>query len=395
MKTSPHASAVDRRTALAIGAGGLLAARPGHAAPVRDTGALARLLTDAVSRKVVPAVQLCVMRDDRLLFSRAAGFANLETGTPATTASIFRIGSTSKQFTAAAMLALAEDGRLSLEDKLARFIPEYPRSGEISLRQILSHTAGLGDYFSTKPPEAVFQLARIDRDDAAMLQFLLTSEPKYIAEPGTRHQYSNTGYVLAGIVLARASGISLRDLLQKRIFDRAKLAHTAFDDAPEIVPGRVSGYSPDAGAPSGFRNASFIAMSFAGGAGGVRSTAEDLCRWHTALFGGAVLSRSSVAQMLTPGITPVLKPGSGPDSGLRLLSEKGYGLGLALDAERGMPIVSHGGRVQGFTAQLATFQARRLTMALLVNNDDIGGTPALTELFEAIRKRVLADFGGE
>jgi D-alanyl-D-alanine carboxypeptidase len=366
--------AISRRAALLLGLGGITAAatpRAAVAAAASDTRwqPLASRIQQAITDKMLPSLQLAVMQEGKLIYSAAYGSANFETQSAATTSSIYRIASCSKQFTAAGILALAEEGRLSVDDKLANFIPDFPQADTVTLRQILSHTAGLGNYTRTNPREAFFQIARSDRTDAQMLDLIKASEPVYIAKPGTGWSYSNTGFVLLAAIIGRLTQAPYGEYLRTRIFDKAGLSRTRVDDASEIVVGRVSGYTQDKNAPSGFRNASFISMTYTGGAGSVRSTAEELCAWHAALLGGKVLRQGSVDQMLTParlsnGELPPVSDRPDPME---------YGFGLALTNMNGHRAIAHRGTIQGFRSDLATVIKERISVAYIINTDPLGG----------------------
>ena len=220
------------------------------------------------------------------------------------------------------------------------------------------------------------------------------ASPKLVYEPGTAWRYSNTAYVLLGVIVERLTGKSYAQGMQERLFTPLGLTHTAVDDAADVVAGRAAGYSSARQGPSGFANASFIAMTFPGGAGNIRSTAEDLCAWHGALLGGKVLQPASLAAMLTPvtlndGKLPTQKNGKGETSDVR------YGFGIGLDLRDGHPTAEHGGGIQGFSSYLETLRDEQVTYVMLMNTDGgpfapkaLGTAPG--ELQAAIRKAALA-----
>jgi D-alanyl-D-alanine carboxypeptidase len=172
--------------------GALFALTAGSAAAAaRSGGAWSRVRTTAarmVADRLTPGLQVCVRRRGKVVFSEGFGKADLEWNMPMTPTSICRIGSVSKQFTAAAVLLLAQDGKLSLDDKLSRFFPDFPNAERLTLRRMLSHTAGLGNYTATTPPELVWQQARTDRNSAEMLELMRPSSAKLIFEPGTSYR---------------------------------------------------------------------------------------------------------------------------------------------------------------------------------------------------------------
>ena len=321
-----------------------------------------------VADRLVPGLQICVRRRGVVAFSRGFGQANIETATPMTPATVCRIGSVSKQFTAAGILLLVQDGKVSLDDPLSRFLPDFPNAERLTIRRLLSHTAGLGNYTETSPPELVWQIARTDRDMAQMLEIMRATGAKLIFEPGADYRYSNTGFVLLGAVIEKASGISYRDFMQARLFTPLGLSHTAVDDVAEIVPNRAAGYTDDPKAATGFDNASFTSMTYPGGAGAIRSTCEDLCAWHGDLLGGKVLQPAMLQAMLTPitlndGSLPMQPNRKGEKTAVR------YGFGIGVNPVDGREAVSHGGSIQGFGSFLETLPAERVTMALIMNTD--------------------------
>lgn len=365
---------VTRRTVLAMSAGALCLPAWSALAGSRDKNPWApldALCAQLLADRVAPGLAVSVMRAGRLVYSSGFGLANLETGARVTPRTAFRIGSITKQFTAAAVMLLAEDGKLAVDDQLARFLPEFPRAAEVTLRQMLTHTSGLGNYTDTESRAAFYQAARTDYDDHALYLAMRGTSPLFVAPPGTRWEYSNTAYVLLGMVVEKASGVTYPEFLKSRIFGPAGLADTAVDDAAAVVAGRASGYTPDAKAPSGFDNASFISMTFPGGAGSLRSTTEDLCRWHHALLGGRVVRPDSLAVMTTPGrlldgTLPTEPPDPehpGPSKPLE------YGFGLDLGTFDGHRLVGHGGGINGFASQLRSFPEQQLSVATLINCD--------------------------
>lgn len=364
---------LDRRSSLA----GLLAlaatpafAAAKHAAGGRSPSQWAQV--EAASKALVddhaiPGVSICVARRGVPLFVHGYGWANLETRTPMGHYFVCRIGSITKQFTASAILQLADEGKLSLDDTLAKYLPDFPNAQRLTLRRMLSHTSGLGNYTAIRP-DLFLQASRTDRDTAQLVEAMKPTSEKLAYEPGTDWRYSNTAYVLLGVIIEKVTEMPYAKVMQDRIFAPVGLRHTAVDNAATVAAGRASGYSNDKKAESGFDNASFIAMSFPGGAGNLRSTAEDLCAWHTALLGGKVLQPASLKAMTTPatlsdGTLPTRTDAKGQKQDIR------YGFGLDLDVSHGHPTVGHNGGIQGFISHLETLTDAELTFAVLLNTD--------------------------
>ena len=352
----------------------------------RDWSSLDALARGFIAGKVLPGLQLSVMEHGALIHSRAFGAANLETGSPLTPASAMRIGSLTKQFTAAALLLLQEDGRLSVDDRLSRFVPEVEPGGQISLRQMLTHVSGL----SISPagsPIARRGIEVVELDADAMVAVIRSRNPVLRTPPGTRWEYNNLAYRLLGIVASRAAKMPYRELVATRLARPAGLVRTAADDVAEIVPGRASGY--EAGTAGQFRNAPLISLSWPGGAGAIRSTAEDLCQWHHALLQGRLLRPESLAAMLTPvrlndGSLPVATPPGAADAQPRTLR---YGFGVRLEGDDGR-IVTHTGAIEGFLSELSSYP-EGISIAALANcgrSEGKAGSPN-----EAALRAVMAE----
>jgi CubicO group peptidase (beta-lactamase class C family) len=379
----------SRRTALLAGLG-LASAAPAAARAAASAGAWADV--DAVAGRLVaerltPGLQLAVMRGDRFVYSKGTGLANLETGTPMSPTSSLRIGSASKPFMVAALLRLQEQGALSVDDRLSRFLPEVPRSGEITLYQLLTHTSGLGDYTHTDPPERLLQQSRLDYDSAGLLKVVLDNKPLFIGEPGAQYVYSNSAYVLLGMVMEKAAGRPFGEVVRALAIAPLGLERSRLDNAADVVPGRASGYSPDDKAASGFQNASYLSISFAAAAGGMRSTCEEFCRWDAALHAGRIISPASLKAMLTPvrlpnGETPTER--SGPP--LAPPTPSPYGLGVYVDKDEHGRLISHRGGLQGFITFAASYPDAGVRYAFCANADS---GAKLGEGFLDLRQAIL------
>ena len=384
---------LDRRASLAgllsLAASPTLAAAKHPAAPAKAPARWAEVEAVAgklVADRAIPGVSICIARRGTPLFVKGYGWADIETRTPMDRASVCRIGSITKQFTASVILQLAQEGKLSLDDKLAVYLPDFPNAQRLELRRMLSHTSGLGNYTAVRP-DLFLQASRTDRDTPALVEAMKPTSEKLAYEPGTDWRYSNTAYVLLGVVIEKVTGLPYAKAMEGRLFAPLGLCNTAVDDAAKVVPNRASGYSNDKKAESGFDNASFIAMSFPGGAGNLRSTAQDLCDWHAQLLGGKVLAPESLKAMLTPVTLNDGKLPTGPD-GKGGRQDVRYGFGLAFEDVEGHPTVGHGGGIQGFASYVETFTDLGVTWVTLINTDS--GPRETTGLSKAIRKAILA-----
>lgn len=308
-----------------------------------------------------------VGRNGRPVISRAYGFSNLEHGVPTTPETVFRIASVSKQFTAAAILLLMEDGRLDLDDPLSLYVPELPQANEITLYHLLVQTSGLPDYADDKTSNATMSVARSSDE---MIQWIASLEPRQLFKPGERWSYSNSNYALLGAVIERVGGKPIQDFFEERLFTPAGMEHTGFDDPSEIVPSRAAGYRRSAGTSSGFSNADLLSWTIPGAAGGLRSTAGDLLIWNNALFSGQLISQASLGAMIAPG---KLSDGQTTKRGMpeawQLGLDADYGMGVFISNSAGGPRIWHSGDMPGFSSWMAHYPEQDAVIALLRNSE--------------------------
>jgi CubicO group peptidase (beta-lactamase class C family) len=282
-----------------------------------------------------------VARGDQVLFSKSYGSANLEWNVPNTPATKFRLGSITKQFTAAAVLLLEEQGKLNIQDPIKKYLADSPPAwDQITIYQVLTHTSGIPSITNSSEYSKLEVLPltpsqNIDKIRDQPLEF----------KPGSQFKYSNSGYILLGYLVEKVSGQSYQDFLQKNIFTPLGMKDSGCDSNSAIIPRRASGYSPGQEGP---QNAGFVHMSVPFSAGALFSTTEDLLRWEQGLFGGKLLSAASLAKMTTP-------------------FKSNYALGLAMSTVNGRKQISHGGGIEGFNTYLAYFPDTKLTVAVLAN----------------------------
>ena len=343
--------------------------KPKKARPqLQDWPSLDDMADNMIRRKMTPGMSVSVAHNGTLLYSKGFGTASFATQAPVTSQSGFRIGSITKQFTAAAILLMAERGALNIDDKLSKFMPNFPRADEITLRQMLSHTAGLSDYLNGQSQDVLVEAQDRDYSAADLVRIIEARKPLYRRPPGTGWLYSNSGFTLLSIVVEQLSGIPFGDFCQWHLFKPAGMEDSGIDPAQAVVPDRCDGYRPDFRAPNEFDPIKPISPSFGLGAGGIRSTTEDLCAWHAALLGGKILKPESVRTMFTPirlnNGQPALEH-SGPE---QMAYACGVGVGLMGDRM----YISHGGRVNGFTGHLRSFPSDKLTLSIQYNSDGSG-----------------------
>ena len=347
-----------------------------HAAPALDKRAFAKI--DDVAQHWVtgghtPGLAVGVMRDGKILFAKGYGLADLENSTPVTPDTVFRIGSLTKQFTAAAVLTLVEKGQVSLDAPLSDYFPEFYLGRQVTVRQLLTHTSGISAYSDRTNPKNSWDY-RSDLSTAQMVDRIEHFYPPYQFPPGSAWHYSNSGYFLLGAIVEKVSGRSLAEYLRQEVFPRAGLTNTALDDGVAVVPHRASGYEVTPG--GGYRRADFLSMTVPGGAGAMRSTISDLLKWHEALFSGRVVSGALVKEMIAPARLSDgrLASSARVASGEPPLPDFEYGFGLFIAKAHGHRRINHNGGINGFNATLNTYPDDHLTWVALSNSG--GGVSA-------------------
>lgn len=375
MRGSPHSAAAP------AGDETIAAAAPKGppAPPLKNWPSLDAMGEKLVRTRFTPGLSLSVMHDGVMLYSKGFGVGDMQSGARVTPQTGFRIASVTKQFTAAAILKLQEQGKLGVHDKLARFIPEFPQADQVTLAQMMSHTSGMNDYLNHQAQSVLVAAQTRDYTSPELLQIIGDVHPVYSIRPGVRWLYSNSAFSLLGIVVERASGQNLASFYQTHLFGPAGLQQTAMDERCSAFDG-CDGYRPNYRIPAGFDPILPVSPTFAGGAGGIRSNSEDLARWHSALFSGKVLRAASLNQMITPML---LKDGSpaweyvGPE-------KLNYGFGQGIGKLDGRLFIAHGGRLNGYTSHLRSLVHERLTVAVLYNSDGTG-VPGFTAAQRALR----------
>jgi CubicO group peptidase (beta-lactamase class C family) len=270
-----------------------------------------------------------VAQNGKILLDKGYGSANLEWNIPDSPSTKFRIGSMTKQFTAAAILLLEERGKLKTDDLIKKYMPDAPAAWDkITIFNLLTHTSGIPsftsfpDYRSTEvTPTTPEKLVERFRDKPLDFQ------------PGEKWDYSNSGYVLLGYLLEKISGQTYKEFIQENIFKPLGMNDSGYDSNSAIIPHRASGYTPT---PNGPVNAGYIDMTIPFSAGALYSTTDDLLRWEQGLFGGKVLSAASLKKMTTP-------------------FKNDYAFGLGVRSDKGHTVIEHGGGIEGFNTQMSYF----------------------------------------
>jgi len=253
--------------------------------------AVDRVMAERRKLTRTPSVAYAVVRNGKVIHVRAIGDANLETISPAKRETLYEIGSMTKQFTAAGILKLVDEGKVNLDDPISKYLRDLPEGWKkLTIRQCLSHTAGLKDHLVS------FSALRTEPVRASDIYAKL-GPLKLDFEPGTAWSYSNTGYVVATEIIESVSGETYGKFLKTKVFDPLGMKHTTVSDPDRMIPNRVRGYQLTA---NGYRNAPVINPTLASGAGNLLSTVDDLARWEAALETGKILKPETMKAFLEP-----------------------------------------------------------------------------------------------
>ena len=313
-----------------------------------------------------PGAAALVARGGEILFLDAAGMADLELGVPLAPDMVFEIGSITKQFTAAGIMMLAEDGKLSIADPITKYLPDYPAYGdEITIEHLLTHTSGIVSYTGIPGYMATKVMQDVTPTDLiAVFQDL----PVEFA-PGARWAYNNSGYILLGAIIEAASGMPYAEFVEQRIFEPVGMRHAYYGSSSRIIPRRASGYD---GGEDGVVNQRYLSFTQPYAAGSLMMTVEEWHRWSRALFSGQVVSAESLERMTTPF---VLTNGD--------TTQYGYGLGTG--DVRGRRAIRHGGGIFGFATDGMYLPEEDVYVAVFANTtaNDVGPGLVATRLAAA------------
>ncbi|MEK6323672.1 MAG: serine hydrolase [Acidobacteriota bacterium] len=304
-----------------------------------------------------------VARDGKVLFAKGYGLANVEFDIPNTPQTKFRLGSITKQFTAAAILLLQERGKLSVQDPICKYLDNCPAAwSEVTVHHLLSHTGGVPSFTSFPDYRPKMMLPVTTQDMIARFK-----DKPLDFKPAEKWSYSNSGYFLLGYIIEKASGESYESFLQKNIFEPFKLTNTGYDHHDTILKKRATGYSL---AKDKMVNSVYLDMTQPYSAGSLFSTVEDMFSWNEALYSGNLLSAKSREVMMTP-----------------VKNDYGYGIGVQTKAGRKM--ISHGGGINGFSTYIARFPDEKVTVVVLRNADY--GSPGPGPISQALAAIVFGE----
>lgn len=331
-----------------------------------------------------PGVTLLIAKKGEIIFSGAAGMANLELNVPMKADNVLRIGSITKQFTAIAILMLQEQGKLNIQDDITKYLPSYPTNGKkITIEHLLTHTSGIRSY--TSLPDFM-QKIRDDKSTSEMLKVF--KDKDMLFEPGTEFNYNNSGYFLLGVIIEKVSEMTYEDFIEKNIFEKIGMKNSYYGRADQIIPNRASGYEMESGEVV---NAPYLSMTIPYAAGSLLSTVEDLYKWHKAIHNYQVVKKSSLDKAFT---SYILKNGEPTD----------YGYGWGVHPFYGGKTIQHSGGINGFVTNEMYLPEHDIFIAAFSNGKDpsfftqviaakmLGKYP-ITEK-KSLSSKVLADYIG-
>lgn len=308
-----------------------------------------RYVQGFMDKRHVPGVSIAVVQDGKLVLAKGYGLANVELSVEATADTVYQLASVTKTFTATAIMMLARDGKLSLDDKITERLSDLPDAWrEVTVRQLLNHTSGIKSYTSVE------DFPKMTRKDFTQREILdLVAKDPLEFQPGEKMSYSNTGYFLLGMLIEKAAGKPYGEFMDERIFRPLGMSHTRANDLRAIIPNRADGYSWDG---KELRNGEYVSPTQPFAAGMLVSTVGDLAKWDAAIAGRTLLDESTYEEMWKP-------------TSLNDGSESGYGLGWGLSKVNGRRRVSHGGGIPGFSTEFERYPDDGLTVIVLTNSE--------------------------
>lgn len=363
----PYAPVASRLSPVVTLLAALLPAQSGAAPPAQLVERIDAAVQPHLAHPSAVGLAVGVARGGEVVLEKGYGRAELEFDQPAGPATMFRIGSVTKQFTAALVMRSVERGQVALDDPLSKFVPEseFPTGGRaVTIRQLLNHTSGIPSY--TDLGDVWQKTIPLELSHAELLA-LVAGRP-FDFEPGTQFRYNNTGYYLLGMVLERVHGKPYARILQEELCTPLGLARTRYDSNSDLIRDRAQGYQTKDGA---LANDEPIGLSQPGAAGALLSTGGDLVRWSTALTAGKVVKPESYALMVTPTRLP-----DGSDTG--------YGFGLMVGEVLGRRCVQHGGGINGFASVLVWFPEDDLHVAVISNSERLSPQRVAKDIVRAV-----------
>ncbi len=328
-----------------------------------------RIAIDTIGRRSIeqqgtPSVEIAVLRDGAIVYQRGFGLRNIEDAVPPDAPTRYPIGSNTKQFTAASILMLQDAGKLRVDDPLAKYLPEIPHARRVTLRNLLTHTGGYAEFTE------IGQFDELGARPATPAQIVgsVVSRPLGFT-PGTKRQYSNTGYILLQMVIERLSGMPYAEFVQRRIFTPLGMTSSFVRTYDDTKPDVATEYSDFALGP--WEHAEHLDYTWFGGAGAIVTNAEDLAKWDAALDGGKLLSPHSLNEMMTA----VKIDENFPDYGFGIMNTR---------LPNGHRMISHGGNTFGAATQDARFPDDHLVIIVLANSGTYDYNAAVSAIYATL-----------
>lgn len=326
-----------------------LAAPPSSAELQSKVDAIA---ADYLIKPGAAGLSIGVASKGQVVIAKGYGLADAEFDVPADKNTMFRIGSITKQFTAAAIMRLVEQGKLSLDDDLSQFIPDFPLQGNsVTVRQLLNHTSGIPSYADLGEPWAKVQPLELSHTE----MLALVKDKPFIFKPGVKWAYNNTAYYMLGMIIEKVTAVSYAQHMQDEYFTPLSLGRTHYDSSSDLMKNRAQGYSMRNGK---IVNDAPLGMSQPYSAGSLISTGEDLVKWSMLLTTGKVVKPESFTLMTTPAILP-----DGENTQ--------YGFGLGVKEWEDRPCISHGGGIHGFNSMLMYLPKEDVHIAVISNGEPL------------------------
>ncbi len=277
-----------------------------------------------------PGATVLVAKKGKVLYRNAFGNANLENNIVMNPNHVFEIGSITKQFTAVSILMLEEEGKLSVQDKLTKYLPTYPNGDQITIHQLLNHTSGIKSYTAMQGLNA---FGKTDKTPIEIIDYFKNEPADF--KPGEQWFYNNSGYIVLGYIIEKVSGIEYEDFIQQRIFDPLRMKNSYYGDKSKIIKNRASGYQPTS---QGFRNAPQISMTIPYAAGSLMSCVDDMFLWHKAIRDNTLITAKSKAK-------------AHANTTLNNGDLTNYGYGWQINELNNKLSIEHGGGIFGFVTQ--------------------------------------------
>ncbi|WP_342089249.1 serine hydrolase domain-containing protein [Dyadobacter sp. OTU695] len=318
-----------------------------------------------IDKTEAAGIAVGVFRNHKPLFQKAYGYADLELDVKLPVTASFEIGSVTKQFTAASILQLAEQGKLTLEDDLGKYLRFNTRNRKVTIRQLLSHTSGIKGY--TELPS--FEMLSIEKHSRDTLLRIVEKE-QFDFEPGEALIYNNTAFFMLGLIIEKVSGMSYEEYVKKNLFDRAGMTNSYYCSENKITKNRAHGYDRN---EKGLVRAAYLDHTWPFSAGSLCSTVGDLEKWNNALHHGKILNEKSYKEFLTP---VSLNDGT----------VTRYAKGITVTDWKGKRLVEHGGGINGFLSQNSYFPDEDVSIIVLINTTSVGPRQIADKVADLIYK---------